>query len=88
MKNPRLTKRAKAGDKAVAIGGFLAVLLTGFFGAEPDAAMQAGAGAPMATTAPYAPGARAAELYLSNVTLAAEGEFLDFRSRDCAACRE
>lgn len=88
MKKPKVTKRAKAGDRAVAIGGFLAVLLTGFFGAEPDAVTHLGAGAAMATIAPYTLGARAAERYLSNVTLAAEGDFPDSRSRDCVACRE
>ena len=35
MSELQVTKRATLGDKAVAIGGFLAVLLTGFFGAEP-----------------------------------------------------
>ncbi len=29
-------RRATAGDRAVAIAGFLAILLTGFFGEEPD----------------------------------------------------
>jgi len=37
MKQPRIKKPAPTGDRAVAIGGFLAVLLTGFFGAEPPA---------------------------------------------------
>ena len=37
MKQPRIKQPAPAGDRAVAIGGFLAVLLTGFFGAEPPA---------------------------------------------------
>lgn len=88
MKKPKVTKRAKAGDRAVAIGGFLAVLLTGFFGAEPDAAMRADARAVMATTASYALGASDLERDLPRVTLAAEGDFLDSRSRDCIACRE
>jgi len=30
------TRSATAGDRAVAIAGFLAILLTGFFGDEPD----------------------------------------------------
>lgn len=30
------TRRAIAGDRAVAIAGFLAILLTGFFGDEPQ----------------------------------------------------
>lgn len=29
-------RKATAGDRAVAIAGFLAILLTGFFGDEPD----------------------------------------------------
>lgn len=36
MKDLRVTKRGSAGDRAVAIGGFLVVLLPGFFGAEPE----------------------------------------------------
>lgn len=36
MKDLRVTKRGSVGDRAVAIGGFLIVLLTGFFGAEPE----------------------------------------------------
>ncbi|HEY9397613.1 MAG TPA: hypothetical protein VIQ28_08320 [Burkholderiales bacterium] len=35
MKKISVNKRAPAGDRAVAIGGFILVLLTGFFGAEP-----------------------------------------------------
>jgi hypothetical protein len=35
MKKIRVNKRVPAGDRAVAIGGFILVLLTGFFGAEP-----------------------------------------------------
>jgi hypothetical protein len=30
------TRNSTAGDRAVAIAGFLAILLTGFFGDEPD----------------------------------------------------
>ena len=30
------TRSAAAGDRAVAIAGFLAILLTGFFGDEPE----------------------------------------------------
>ena len=37
MRKPRIKKRSSVGDRAVAIGGFLTVLLTGFFGAEPPA---------------------------------------------------
>lgn len=35
MKKISVNKRAPAGDRAVAIGGFVLVLLTGYFGAEP-----------------------------------------------------
>lgn len=80
MKKPKVTKDAKAGDKAVAIGGFLAVLLTGFFGAEPDAAMQANARAMIATT-PYVLGTRGAEQYFLPRTV-------DSGLRDCVGCRE
>jgi hypothetical protein len=31
---------SSAGDRAVAIAGFLAILLTGFFGDEPDVRLQ------------------------------------------------
>lgn len=34
------TRSATAGDRAVAIAGFLAILLTGFFGDEPDVRAQ------------------------------------------------
>jgi hypothetical protein len=36
MSEAEETRRATAGDRAVAIAGFLAILLTGFFGDEPD----------------------------------------------------
>lgn len=49
MKKLKVTKGAAAGDKAVAIGGFLVMLLAGFFGAEPDVAMQVDASAMMMT---------------------------------------
>lgn len=49
MKKLKVTKGAAAGDKAVAIGGFLAMLLTGFFGAEPDVAPQVDVSAMMMT---------------------------------------
>ena len=40
--NPRDDSRTStAGDRAVAIAGFLAILLTGFFGDDPDARPQA-----------------------------------------------
>lgn len=35
MKKISVNRRAPAGDRVVAIGGFILVLLTGFFGAEP-----------------------------------------------------
>ena len=31
------SRASTAGDRAVAIAGFLAILLTGFFGEDPDA---------------------------------------------------
>jgi hypothetical protein len=34
------SRTATAGDRAVAIAGFLAILLTGFFGDDPDARSQ------------------------------------------------
>jgi hypothetical protein len=33
-------RAASAGDRAVAIAGFLAILLTGFFGDDPDVRSQ------------------------------------------------
>lgn len=36
MEKRRAKRRGSAGDRAVAVGGFLIVVLTGFFGAEPD----------------------------------------------------
>jgi hypothetical protein len=33
---PDETRASSAGDRAVAIAGFLAILLTGFFGDDPD----------------------------------------------------
>jgi hypothetical protein len=36
MSESATTRNATAGDRAVAIAGFLAILLTGFFGDEPD----------------------------------------------------
>ncbi len=50
MKKISVNKRAPAGDRAVAIGGFILVLLTGFFGAEP-ADMTASEQVAIATTA-------------------------------------
>ncbi|MBX6392568.1 MAG: hypothetical protein IRY96_03775 [Burkholderiales bacterium] len=35
MNGRTIVKHRRAGDRAVALGGFLIVLLTGFFGAEP-----------------------------------------------------
>jgi hypothetical protein len=34
---PANSRESSAGDRAVAIAGFLAILLTGFFGDEPPA---------------------------------------------------
>ena len=34
------SRTATAGDRAVAIAGFLAILLTGFFGDDPDVRSQ------------------------------------------------
>ena len=34
------SRTSNAGDRAVAIAGFLAILLTGFFGDDPDARSQ------------------------------------------------
>jgi hypothetical protein len=34
------SRTATAGDRAVAIAGFLAILLTGFFGEDPDVRSQ------------------------------------------------
>lgn len=36
MSAPDEIRTSTAGDRAVAIAGFLAILLTGFFGDEPD----------------------------------------------------
>lgn len=36
MSTPDELHESSAGDRAVAIAGFLAILLTGFFGDEPD----------------------------------------------------
>lgn len=36
MKDGEEARAATRGDRAVAIAGFLAILLTGFFGDEPD----------------------------------------------------
>jgi len=42
------SRTSNAGDRAVAIAGFLAILLTGFFGDDPDARPQS---TPAPTTA-------------------------------------
>jgi len=36
MSGPDELRTSTAGDRAVAIAGFLAILLTGFFGDDPD----------------------------------------------------
>jgi hypothetical protein len=46
------SRTATAGDRAVAIAGFLAILLTGFFGDDPDAHSQS---APAPRTVQSAP---------------------------------
>jgi hypothetical protein len=40
MSAPDETRASSAGDRAVAIAGFLAILLTGFFGDDPDVRVQ------------------------------------------------
>lgn len=40
MSTPDDARTSTAGDRAVAIAGFLAILLTGFFGDDPDVRSQ------------------------------------------------
>lgn len=43
---------ARAGDRAVAIAAFLAILATGFFGEEPKPSLMATTHAPAQTASP------------------------------------
>ena len=45
------SRTSSAGDRAVAIAGFLAILLTGFFGDDPDARPQSTSAPPTVQSA-------------------------------------